>query len=551
MLALLPAQDLPVSDSELPSPSPENPAPEKGAKPKSKSLLRSSLLTGSMTMVSRVLGLIRDIVLVGVLGAGGAMDAFVIAQKIPNFFRRLFAEGAFSQAFIPVLSEYREKGTHAAVKELVDKVAGCLGSILLLVTVIGVVGAVGFAYIFGYGYADEPEKFSLLTDLIRITFPYLMLISLTGLAGAISNSYDRFAIPAVTPIFLNIFMIAAALLVADFFPNPAYALAWSIVAAGIFSLLFQLPFLRQIHLLPSPRIDWSHPGVKRILVLMAPALFGVSVSQLNLLLDSMIATMLSDGAASWLFLSDRLVELPLGVFGVAIATVIMPGLSRLSATQSGEKFSHMLDWAIRFVVLIALPATLALIILAEPILFTLFYHGEMESSDILMSSHSLKAYALGLFAFMLIKVLVPGYFARQDMKSPVRIGIIAIIANIVMKPIVVIPLVMLWGLGHVGLAFTTAMAAYVNAYLLYRGLRKSEVYNPASNWPKLWLRYGAANLAMVAVLLAFLFFWNLWSDWGVLERVLRLAVVCVVGFAVYLAALFAVGVRLRDFKAHH
>ncbi|WP_374725283.1 murein biosynthesis integral membrane protein MurJ [Cellvibrio fibrivorans] len=504
-----------------------------------------------MTMVSRVLGLIRDIVLVGVLGAGGAMDAFVIAQKIPNFFRRLFAEGAFSQAFIPVLSECREKGTHAAVKELVDKVAGCLGSILLLVTVIGVVGAVGFAYIFGYGYADEPEKFSLLTDLIRITFPYLMLISLTGLAGAILNSYDRFAIPAVTPIFLNIFMIAAALLVADFFPNPAYALAWSIVAAGIFSLLFQLPFLRQIHLLPSPRIDWSHPGVKRILVLMAPALFGVSVSQLNLLLDSMIATMLSDGAASWLFLSDRLVELPLGVFGVAIATVIMPGLSRLSATQSGEKFSHMLDWAIRFVVLIALPATLALIILAEPILFTLFYHGEMESSDILMSSYSLKAYALGLFAFMLIKVLVPGYFARQDMKSPVRIGIIAIIANIVMKPIVVIPLVMLWGLGHVGLAFTTAMAAYVNAYLLYRGLRKSEVYNPASNWPKLWLRYGAANLAMVAVLLAFLFFWNLWSDWGVLERVLRLTVVCVVGFAVYLAALFAVGVRLRDFKAHH
>jgi putative peptidoglycan lipid II flippase len=535
----------PVSDTELPP----SPSPEKPAKPKS--LLRSSLLTGSMTMVSRVLGLIRDIVLMGVLGAGGAMDAFVIAQKIPNFFRRLFAEGAFSQAFIPVLSEYREKGTHAAVKELVDKVAGCLGSILLLVTVIGVVGAVGFAYIFGYGYADEPEKFSLLTDLIRITFPYLMLISLTGLAGAILNSYDRFAIPAVTPIFLNIFMIAAALLVADFFPNPAYAFAWSIVAAGIFSLLFQLPFLRQIHLLPSPKIDWSHPGVKRILVLMAPALFGVSVSQLNLLLDSMIATMLSDGAASWLFLSDRLVELPLGVFGVAIATVIMPGLSRLSAAQSGEKFSQMLDWAIRFVVLIALPATLALIILAEPILFTLFYHGEMELSDILMSSYSLKAYALGLFAFMLIKVLVPGYFARQDMKSPVRIGIIAIIANIVMKPIVVIPLVMLWGLGHVGLAFTTAMAAYVNAYLLYRGLRKSEVYNPASNWPSLWLRYGVANLVLVAVLLGFLSLWNLWSDWSVMERILRLAVVCVAGFVAYLVALVAVGVRLRDFKAQH
>ncbi len=540
-----------MSDTELPTnpSSPPSPTPEKPAKPKS--LLRSSLLTGSMTMASRVLGLVRDIVLASVLGAGGAMDAFAIAQKVPNFFRRLFAEGAFSQAFIPVLSEYREKGTHAAVKELVDKVAGCLGSILLLFTVIGVVGAVGFAYLFGYGYADEPEKFSLLTDLVRITFPYLMLISLTGFAGAILNSYDRFAIPAVTPLFLNVFMIAAALLVADFFPNPAYALAWSIVAAGVFSLLFQLPFLRQIHLLPSPKLDWSHPGVKRILVLMTPALFGVSVSQLNLLLDSVIATMLGDGAVSWLFYSDRLVELPLGVFGVAIATVIMPGLSRLSAAQSGEKFSQMLDWAIRFVVLIALPATLALVILAEPILYTLFYHGEMKLHDILMSSYSLKAYALGLFAFMLIKVLVPGYFARQDMKAPVRIGIIAIAANIVMKPIVVIPMVMLWGYGHVGLALTTAMAAYVNAYLLYRGLRKTGVYQPAGNWPKLWLRYGAANLALVAVLLAFLAVWNLWADWGVMERILRLAVVCVVGLAAYLAALIAVGVRLRDFKAHH
>ena len=539
-----------MSDSELPTQSPSvNPSPEKPPSPKPKSLLLSSLLTGSMTMTSRVLGLIRDIVLASVLGAGGAMDAFAIAQKIPNFFRRLFAEGAFSQAFIPVLSEYREKGTHAAVKELVDKVAGCLGSILLLFTLIGVAGAVGFAYIFGYGYADNPEKFSLLVDLVRITFPYLMLISLTGFAGAILNSYDRFAIPAVTPVFLNVFMIAAALLVADFFPNPAYALAWSIVAAGVFSLLFQLPFLKQIHLLPSPKLDWSHPGVKRILVLMAPALFGVSVSQLNLLLDSIIATMLGDGAVSWLFYSDRLVELPLGVFGVAIATVIMPGLSRLSAAQSGEKFSQMLDWAIRFVVLIALPATLALVILAEPILYTLFYHGEMKLSDILMSSYSLKAYALGLFAFMLVKVLVPGYFARQDMKSPVRFGIIAIVASMLMKPLVVIPLVMLWGLGHVGLAFTTALAAYVNAFLLYRGLRKAEVYAPASNWPKLWLRYGAANLAMAAVLLGFLSFWTLWSEWGVMERILRLAVVCIPGLMAYLLALFAVGVRLRDFKA--
>lgn len=534
-----------MSDSDLPSSPTEKPA-------RPRSLLRSSLLTGSMTMTSRVLGLIRDIVLASVLGAGGAMDAFSVAQKIPNFFRRLFAEGAFSQAFIPVLSEYREKGSHEAVKELVDKVAGCLGSILFLVTIVGIVGAAGISVVFAPGYySDDPAKFDLLTDLVRITFPYLMLISLTGFAGAILNSYDRFAIPAITPVFLNIFMIAGALLLSDFFASPAHALAWSIVAAGIFSLLFQLPFLRQIHLLPSPKLDWSHPGVKRILVLMTPALFGVSVSQLNLLLDTIIATKLGDGAVSWLFYSDRLVELPLGVFGVAIATVIMPGLSRLSAAQSGEKFSQMLDWAIRFVVLIALPATLALVILAEPILFTLYYHGKMSAHDILMSTYSLKGYALGLFAFMLIKVLVPGYFARQDMKAPVRIGIIAIAANIVMKPIVVIPMVMLWGLGHVGLALTTALAAYVNAYLLYRGLRRQQIYVPASNWPRIWLRYGAANLALVAALFGFLHFWGDWQTFGVIERIIRLSIICLTGLAVYVLMLLAVGVRLRDFRAHH
>ena len=527
-----------------PSLSPLSPLPQKP-----NSLLRSSLLTGSMTMSSRVLGLVRDIVLASVLGAGGAMDAFGLAQKIPNFFRRLFAEGAFSQAFIPVLSEYREKGPHAAVKDLVDSVAGCLGSILLLMTLLGCLGAAGLAVVFAPGYLANPEKFGLLTDLVRITFPYLMLISLTGFAGAILNSYDRFAIPAVTPIFLNIFMIAAALLVADYFANPAYALAWSIVAAGVFSLLFQLPFLRQLHLLPSPKLNWSHPGVKRILVLMAPALFGVSVSQLNLLLDSIIATFLGDGAVSWLFYSDRLVELPLGVFGVAIATVIMPSLSRQSAAQTSEKFSQTLDWAIRFVVLIALPATLALVILAQPILFTLFHHGKMEATDILMSSYSLQAYALGLFAFMLIKVLVPGYFARQDMKSPVRIGVIAIAANILMKPLAVVPLVVFWGLGHVGLALTTALAAYVNAFLLYRGLRLQQIYTPAAQWPQLWLRYGLANLLMSVVLIALLQLWGDWVNWSSIERILHLTIICSLGLISYLAALFALGVRLKDFKA--
>ncbi len=528
------------------SPVSESP-PEKPVK--SKSLLRSSILTGSMTMVSRVLGLTRDIVLANVVGAGAIMDAFVVAQKIPNFFRRLFAEGAFSQAFIPVLAEYREKGGAAAVKELVDRVAGCLGFILLIFTLLALAGAYLISLVFAPGWYDQPEQMALLTDLVRITFPYLMLISLTGFAGAILNSYDRFAIPAITPIFLNIFMISAALWCADYFANPAYALAWSIVAAGLFSLLFQLPFLRQIQMLPSPKWDWSHPGVKRILVLMAPALFGVSVSQLNMLLDSIIATQLVQGSVSWLFYSDRLVELPLGVFGVAIATVIMPSLSRHSAAQSTEAFSKTLDWAIRFVVLIALPATLALVILSKPILFTLFYHGDkMQQSDILMSAYSLRAYALGLFAFMLIKVLVSGYFSRQDMKSPVRMGMIAIGANILMKPLVVIPFVIFMGLGHVGLALTTALAAYINAFLLYRGLRKREIYMPSADWPTIWLKYAFANLLMVTALLGCLYFWDQWSSWHLLDRVWRLSLVCGFGFIAYLVGLWAVGIRLKHFR---
>jgi len=499
-------------------------------------------------MMSRVLGLVRDLVMAHILGAGGAADAFFLAFKIPNFFRRLFAEGAFSQAFVPVLSEYRQNGPHAAVKDLVDRVAGCLGSALILVTVLAVVGAPVVAFIFAAGYYDDPLKFSLLSELIRITFPYLLLISLTGFAGAILNSYDRFAVPAFTPVLLNICMIFAALVAAPWFSQPAFAMAWAVLVAGILSLLFQLPFLLRLHLLPSPKLGWRDPGVRRILALMVPALFGVSISQINLMLDSILASFLPDGSVGWLFYSDRLVELPLGVFAIAVATVIMPSLSRQHAAQSTEQFSRTLDWALRLIVLIALPSTLALVILAQPILFTLFHHGQMAVRDILMSSYSLQAYALGLLAFMLIKVLAPGYFSRQDMKTPVRIGIIAILANIVMKLILVAPLNIYFHLGHVGLALATAAAAYVNAGLLYRGLRRAQVYIPDSGWWRLLLRYGTANAVMAMVLLGLLSVWSDWAEWDWLQRSVRLAVTCAAGFIAYVLTLLLVGVRPRDFQ---
>lgn len=511
-------------------------------------MLRSSVVTGSMTMMSRVLGLVRDQVLAHVLGAGGAADAFFLAFKIPNFFRRLFSEGAFSQAFVPVLSEYRQNGPHAAVQALVDRVAGCLGSVLLLVTVLAVIGSPVVAAIFASGYLNDPLKFTLLSDLIRITFPYLLLISLTGFAGAVLNSYDRFAVPAFTPVLLNICMIGAAWFASPWFSQPVFALAWGVLVAGILSLLFQLPFLRRIHLLPVPRLDWQDPGVKRILTLMVPALFGVSVSQINLMLDSILASFLPDGSVGWLFYSDRLVELPLGVFAIAVATVIMPNLSRQHAAQSGEHFNRTLDWAIRMIVLIALPSLLALVILAQPILFTLFHHGQMTVRDILMSSYSLQAYALGLLGFMLIKVLAPGYFARQDMKTPVRIGVIAVFANIGMKALFVAPLYFLFNLGHVGLALATALAAYVNAGLLYRGLRRSGVYQPERGWGGLMMRYGTANLMMVLTLLGLLQLWSDWATWDWLQRALRLGALCGAGFMVYVITLAVVGVRLKDFR---
>lgn len=512
-------------------------------------LLKSSSKVGVMTMASRVLGLLRDVVFAHTIGAGGGADVFIVAFKIPNFMRRLFAEGAFAQAFVPVLSEYRQKGPHAAVQALVDRVAGALGLALLIVTALAVAAAPLVATVFAPGFRlDSPEKFALATEMIRITFPYLLLISLSGFVGAILNSYDRFAVPAFTPVLLNITLIAAALMVSPLFETPAMGLAWGVLAAGVLQLLFQLPFLRPLNITPVPKLDWKDPGVKRILALMLPALFGVSVSQINLMLDTIIASLLPDGSPSWLYYSERLADLPLGVFAVAIATVILPNLSRQYTASNPEAFSRTLDWAMRLVVLIAVPAVVALVILAQPILTTLFQYGAMQAQDTLMASMSLRAYALGLLAFMLIKVLAPGFYARQDMKTPVRIGVVAMLANMVLNVAFVVPLHIYYQLGFVGLALATSLSAYLNVGLLYRGLLVRKVYRRAAGWPAFLLRVLVANGAMAALLLWGLSEWSAWGAWEALERVWRLAVLCVSGAIAYGAVLLIGGLRLRDLR---
>lgn len=513
-------------------------------------LLKSSAVTGSMTMASRVMGLIRDIVFAKFVGAGADADAFYVAFKIPNFLRRLFAEGAFAQAFVPILTEYRNRGSQAAVQELINRVAGCLGSALLIVTIFAVLASPLVTAVFAMGYVQDAVKFGLTSQFLRITFPYLFLISMTGFAGAILNSYGRFAVPAITPVLLNICLIVAAVVVSPHFDPPALGLAWGVLVAGVAQLMFQLPFLMKLKLMPTPVIDWKHEGVRKILTLMLPAIFGVSVSQINLLIDTILATFLPTGSVTWLYFSDRLSELPLGVFGIAIATVILPTLSRQHSAENPRHFSATLDWALRMIFIVAIPAAVALFVLAEPILFTLFQSGKMTANDITMASFSLRAYTLGLLAFMLIKVLAPGYFARQDTKTPVKIGIIAMAANMILNVALVLPL-MRYGIGHMGLALATSLSAFINAGLLFRGLLKAGVFKPQSGWLRFSVILGFASLVMASVLIVFVSVWVDWADWGVWQRAYHLSIVCVLGLASYLVTLLILGLRMKDLRSPH
>jgi len=525
---------------------PEGPEHTSGAK----QLLKSSTSVSSMTLVSRVFGLVRDLVFAQLIGAGAAADAFYVAFKIPNFFRRLFSEGAFNQAFIPILGDYQTHSSRDAVRHLLSRVSGTLGLVLFVLTAVVVVFPEVFTTVFAFGFRDDPAKFTYAADMLQITFPYLLLISMTGMAGAVLNAYDRFAIPAFTPVLLNICLISAAFFVAPNMAVPAYGLAWGVLVAGVVQLLFQLPFLAQMHLLPMPRWGWQDSGVRRILGLMLPAIFGVSVSQINLLLDTLLASFLPTGSVSWLYYSDRLSELPLGVIGIAIATVILPNLSRQRFSADPHEFSRTLDWALRIVFLIGLPAALALIVLSEPILATLFFYGAFDARDLAMASLSLKAYAAGLMAFMLVKVLAPGYFAQEDIKTPVRIGIIAMVTNMVLNLLLVVWLHFVYQIGHVGLALATSAAAFLNAWLLFRGLRKRNIYQPQSdvmglNWPGFAWRLLVASALMVGLLLFWQNYWPDWGHWQAAERVWRLAVVCFSGLGLFIFSLVCSGIRFR------
>lgn len=503
-----------------------------------------------MTLISRVLGLLRDIVFAR-FGIDAGMDAFFVAFKIPNFLRRLFAEGAFSQAFVPVLSEYKEQRTEADVRNLVSRVAGTLAGILALVTVICVLASPVLVTVFAPGFLQDSDKFNLAADMLRWTFPYLLFVSLVAFVAGILNTYGRFAAASFAPVWLNVVLIAAALLVAPQLEQPVMALAGGVFVAGIVQLLFLLPALKKIRLLLRPRWGLRDAGVRRIMKLMLPGIFGSSVAQINLLFDTLIASFLVTGSVSWLYYSDRLMEFPLGVFAIALSTVILPSLSRSHANQASEEFSRTVDWGLRWVLLISLPAALGLILLAEGMIATLFLHGGFSALDANMASLSLMMYALGLPAFMMIKVLVPAFYSRKDTKTPVRIAVIAMVTNMVLNVLFVVPMVMMDSPGpHAGLALATSIAAYVNAGLLYRGLHTARVYKPVKGWAVLAAQITAASFAMVLLL-----WWGVeappvWEGWSVWQRAGNLALWIAAGAGIYFLVLRLAGVRMNRIWLH-
>ncbi len=509
-------------------------------------LFRSTLVVSAMTMLSRILGLVRDVVLMSVFGAGGLMDAFLVAFKIPNFLRRLFAEGAFSQAFVPVLSEYKEQKTLNEVQLLISRASGVLSLILLVLTVVVIAFAPWVITVFAPGFIGDTLKFNTATELLRLTFPYLLFISMTAFFGSILQSYGRFAPPAFAPVLLNVAMIAGALILAPMLDTPIMALGYAVAISGILQLIIQLPDLYKLNLLVAPKVDFGHEGVKRILTLMLPAIFGVSVTQINLLLNTIFASKMMTGSVSWLYAAERLSELPLGLIGVAIGTVILPSLSASRAKADMNEFKKTLDWAARLIILIGLPASCAMFVLADVLMNALFVRGEFSQTDALNSSLALKGLAGGILGFMLIKVFAPAFFAGQDTKTPVKIGIVAVFANMIFS-VAFIGLFYLAKLPlHGGLALATTGASFVNAGLLYYFLHKRNIWRFGSHWKKMGLQFTLATLAMCGALYAVLPYYPV--DGALWHKLTILGGLCVLGAVVYAVVLLATGFRPRQLR---
>src|SRR3982751_1447449 len=505
-------------------------------------LLRALVTVSGLTLVSRILGFARDFIIARSFGAGVATDAFFVAFRLPNLLRRLFAEGAFSQAFVPVLAAHKNTSSREEVRGIVDRTATLLFLALVVTALIGMAVAPVVVYISAPGFASDPAKFDLTVTMLRITFPYIAFISLVALAAGILNTWNRFSVPAFTPSLLNVAFIIGALFFADHFNPPVLVLAWAVFAGGVLQLAFQVPYLHKMGLLPRWRLDFKHPAVRRILKLMAPAAFGVSISQISLLINTIFASFLVTGSVSWLYYADRLMEFPSGMLGVALGTIILPSLSKYHAAADHAEYARLLDWGLRLTVLLAVPAAVALAVLAIPLIAALFHYGRFTPEDAWMTQRAVVAYSIGLIGMILVKILAPGFYARQNIKTPVKIGILTLVLTQLMN------LAFIGPLKHAGLALAIGLGACLNAALLYRGLRAAGAYTPEPGWGAFLLKVGTA-VALMALALFFVMgpaSWWLAAGWQ--QKLPPLIGLVVLGMLTYGAALALLGFRPRDFS---
>ena len=505
-------------------------------------LLKALATISSLTLVSRILAFVRDVLIARIFGAGMATDAFFVAFKLPNLLRRLFAEGAFSQAFVPIFGEYKNRRGHDETRLLVDHVTTMLALILFVVTLVGIVAAPVLVLISAPGFLKDAAKFDLTVQLLRITSPYIFFISLVSVAAGILNTYNKFWVPAFAPILLNLCFIGGALWLAPYCDPPIMALAWAVFIAGIIQLAFQIPFLRKIGMLPSIRFSLKDEGMWRVIRQMGPAVFGVSIAQISLIINTIFASFLAAGSVSWLYYADRPMEFPSGILGVALGTILLPSLSKCHSSNNMAEYSKLLDWGLRLTIMLTLPAALALGMIAVPLLATFFQHGVFAAHDVLMTRQALVGYSVGLIGMILVKILAPGFYARQDIKTPVKIGIVTLLATQAMNALFI------GWIQHAGLALSIGLGACLNSAILFHYLRKHGIYHPEPGWAKFFTKIGIA----VAVLALTLWFGmgaeQSWLDSSGWSRILRLSALVAGGVVIYFAVLAALGFRPKDFS---
>ncbi|WP_367680590.1 murein biosynthesis integral membrane protein MurJ [Candidatus Fukatsuia anoeciicola] len=504
-------------------------------------LLKSLITVSSMTLFSRILGFARDAVIARIFGAGVATDAFFVAFKLPNLLRRIFAEGAFSQAFVPLLAEYKNHKGKEATRDFVAYVAGLLTLVLIVITLLGILVAPWIIFITAPGFINTADKFILTSSLLRITFPYILFISLSSLVAAILNTWNRFSVPAFTPIFLNISMICFALFATPYFYPPILVLAWAVVLGGVLQLGYQLPYLKKINMLVLPRLDLRNTDIWRVIKQMAPAIFGVSVSQISLIINTIFASFLVSGSVSWIYYADRLMEFPASILGVALGTILLPTLAKSFFVGNNDEYSCLMDWGLRLCFLLALPSTIALGIIAKPLTVALFQYGNFSAFDALMTQHALISYSIGLIGLITVKVLAPGFYSRQNIQTPVKIAVVTLIITQIMNLIFVTPL------QHVGLSLSIGLGACLNASLLYWQLRKQKIFYPQPGWLLFICKLLIAVFIMCIILLIVLGLMPPWDNGSMMYRLSRLFLVILVGIGSYFSVLGLLGFRLRDF----